>query len=274
MSEKPIIKMVKRQWVPSKCPLTVVIPVRNLHWMRLINCLKSIKLQTLKKPEIIISDYGSSKEAFKELMKAAKPFPCNVLRYPTKTVWSLSIARNMGIRRAHGSHVVTIDADLILEPKVLETVLSLHRKNHEALVVSMVRNLRPTNLNNIKLPQDYNRLRKQCSTPRPGIGGLMSATRKWWHKVRGFDERMKGWGAEDDDIRKRAKLNGKTVIYLQHQKIPQTKVFHQWHPKPYLIKSKQITAKKYGELAAVNRKIYSGYGTVIRNNASWGVYKI
>lgn len=276
MSKQPIVEKVKVQLVKEDCPLTIVIPIRGPYWSKLlINCLKSIEIQTLEKSETIISDHGSSNESFKELMEAVSPFHCNVLRYPTKDVWSLSIARNIGIRRACGSHVVTLDADVILEPRVLETILDLLGKNSNSLIVSTMRNLNnpdDINLDNMKLPEDYNKIEEQSRPPRPGIGGLMLATRSWWHKVRGFDERMKGWGAEDDDLRKRAKRSGKTVIYLQNLNLPQTKVFHQWHPRALLVKSKQLTSKDYHAFARANKRIFRGSGTIIRNDASWGVY--
>lgn len=273
MSNQPIVKWVKSVNVEKGCPLTVVIPTRNIEWKRLTNCLKSINLQTLKKLEIIISDHGSSDRNFKDLMTAVAPFSCNVLRYPTKEAWGLSMARNIGIRRAHCRYVVTLDADIILEPRVLETVVSLHTGNHHnALILSTVRNMKE-NFPSIKLPEDYKKITETSYPPRPGIGGLMSADREWWHRVRGFDERFHGWGGEDDDLRKRAVKTKKDIIYLQTLKIPQTKVFHQWHPRPYLVRSKQLTFQKNTELRKLNQKMYRAGGPEIRNNENWGAYK-
>lgn len=272
MSDPPVVKWMRHVKVNKDCLLTVVIPVRNIEWKRLANCLKSINIQTLKKPEIIVSDHGSSDRNFKDLMIAVTPFPCSVLRYPTKETWSLSMARNIGIRRASCRYVVTLDADIILEPKVLETIVSLHEQHPDTLILSTVRNMKE-GFSKIKLPEDYKKISESSYPPRPGIGGLMSADIKWWYYVRGFDERFCGWGGEDDDLRRRAVKTNKDIVYLQPLEIPQTKVFHQWHPKPYLVKSKQLTYQENTKLRKHNQKMYRAGGHLIRNDEKWGAYK-
>lgn len=254
--------------------LTIVIPIRNIYGSRIRNCLKSIQLQNLKFYDIIIADYGSSETNFNKLMEELKDIECTVYRCPTKAVWSLSIARNIGIRRAKGSIVMTLDADMILEPMVLGTLVNLYKDNKNYLVISTVRDLnKSVELNQIKLPKDYEMLRQE-SQYRHGVGGLMSAPRKWWHKVRGFDERMTGWGAEDDDLKKRAKSDGRTVINLQSLKHPKTMVFHQWHPKPWLVKSGQMSKKELDKRAKANLNLYrrAYLASVFRNNGDWGIW--
>lgn len=252
--------------------LTAVIPVRNIWGTRIVNCLKSLRLQTLKFFDIIVSDYGSSDDAFKNLMKNLEPFRCTVYRCSTKAVWSLSIARNIGVRRATGKIVATIDADLILEPSVLEAVVNTHRRKPKSLVTNSVCDLNESvDLNQIEIPRDFEMLRENCEA-RFGVGGLMSAPRTWWFKVRGFDERMKGWGAEDDDLRKRANLDGRKHLDLQSLGLPQSRVFHQWHPKPWLVQSEQLTEEQLHKLWIKNNRIFRRVDKVLRNDKHWGIF--
>ena len=250
----------------SQPMLTVVIPVRNIRGPRIRNCIRSLELQKLKNFTTIIADYGSSVEKFSKLLKDLENFNCIIYRYPTNEVWSLSVARNIGIRRARGKIVATLDADLILEPNVLSILVKLYEELENPLVVSCVCNLRKkTVLDKIRLPRDYDKFRMLCK-PRSGIGGLMSAPLEWWYKVRGFEERMKGWGVEDDDLRKRAKKDGMKICNIQSLELPKTKVYHQWHPK-------YVYPIEYGGMWNQNYKIFKDSGDIlIRNDESWGLW--
>jgi len=264
---KPRVKTFKTLKSSLEQPiLTVVIPSRNISGPRIKNCIRSLQLQRLKNFTTIIADYGSSPEHFKELMKNLENFDCTIYRYQTDKIWSLSIARNIGIRRATGEIVVTVDADLILEQDVLNTIVKQYEEIENAFVVSCVCNLRKKiNLRKIRLPIDYDKFRGKCK-PRWGIGGLMSAPREWWYKVRGFEERMKGWGVEDDDMNRRANRDGRETLNIQNLELHNIKIYHQWHRKyTYDPKHKNIWEKNY--------KIYKEYkDIIIRNDENWGLW--
>jgi len=250
--------------------LTVVIPVRNIGGWRIRNCIRSLELQNLESFTTIITDYGSSTKDFEQLMSDLENFDCTVYRYSTDEAWSLSIARNIGIRRATGKIVVTVDSDLIFEPNVLSTIVGQHEKLENPFVISTVCNIyENVSLKNIHLPNDYIKFRN-CRQ-RPGKGGVMSAPRDWWHKVRGFDERMRGWGAEDDDMWTRAGRDERDLLNIQSLKLPNIRVYHQWHPIPFLIRTKQMSKEKYKELWRINKNIWKGDKTIIRNDENWGL---
>lgn len=269
-----------REWVQTiksssltQPTLTVVIPTRNVAGSRIRNCVRSLELQSLKSFTTIISDYGSSANELNELMKDIENFDCTICRYSTDKVWSLSIARNIGIRRATGKIIVTVDADLILESNVLSMIMEQHGKIENSFIVSTVCDLHESvNLENICFPDDYEKF-KTC-VPRIGFGGVMSASREWWHKVRAFDERMVGWGAEDNDMWRRAGADGRSLLDIQTLGLPYTKVYHQWHPFPLLIKTKQVSEKQFKELRRINKKIWKYDETVIRNDENWGLWAL
>jgi len=245
--------------------ITVVIPTRNISGLPIRNCIKSLELQTLAPSNTIIADYGSTTKKFNELMKDLEDFNCTVYRFITNEIWSLPIARNIGIRRATGKIVVTVDADLILEQDVLNTIVKQYKRDPNMFVVSSVCNL-PSDkkLERAQLPRDFKTFRKRC-TPRGGFGGVMSAPRSWWHQVRAFDERMKGWGAEDDDMWGRAVRDGRTLLNIQVLALPNTKVYHQWH--------RRSTPSSHAEWCQVNRMMFkrSKYA-IIRNDENWGLW--
>jgi len=264
----------------SKPFISVVIPVRDLEWVRLANCIKSIYLQNRPNPsdciEVIIADYGSSEEKLSEMLKMIEPYNCVVYRCSPEhaPLWSLSIARNIGIRRAKASYIMTLDADIILEQNVFLATMEILNKQHRTLLISRVRNLHQINLQEINLPMDYDKLSENCFPMRPGCGGLMCAHRHLWYNLRGFDERMKGWGAEDDDFRGRAAKHGWVQKDLQNHVFEKgkTKVFHQHHVRPWLVASEQITAEQHSELAIENKRIFKQSASIKRNDEKWGMY--
>ena len=260
---KSKILLVKKQDI-EKPLFTVVIPVRNRHGIRVRNCLRSLQLQTLKKLEIIIADYGSTEENHKKLMDTLEPFDCTVFYYETNDLWSLSVARNIGIRRARAKFIATLDVDCIMEPDVVKTTLDFFRKKKGCLIVNRVCHCpEKLNLDSLKLPRDFNILKQNCKCVRPGIGAYVSAPRSWWFKVRGFDERMKLWGAEDDDIKKRAIRDHKTLLILNNKSKSRVFIYHQWHPRSTPKSASRVWQHRNVRILRADHKIS-------RNTKRWG----
>ena len=252
--------------------LSVVIPVRDRWGARLHNCVKSITLQTLQPLEIIIADYGSTAEGHREIIKTLEPFDCSVYYYPTHEIWSLAIARNMGIRRSSCDQVVVFDADLIAEPRVLEVVLEGHLSRPKSYISCFIRMLR-AELQEMPMPEGFPALKEIDYWPSAGWGGLVSADRSWFFKVRGFDERMKFWGSEDGDLWKRAGLDGMDCYRLNERSLEDTEVYHQSHKDCLsggLAKDFNVT-KEDADRIVWNRMIKERDHTIIRNNEMWGL---
>lgn len=264
------VKLVKKQKMDGKPNFTLVVPLRNRWGPRVRNCMRSIQLQTLKRIELIVSDYGSTTENHEKLMRTLEKFNCTVYYCPTKEVWSMSISRNLGIRRAKGTYIATTDVDCILQPNVVSNILDLHKQHPRCFIASLLCSIPKMNLEEIGLPRDYDNLSRLCKYQRSGYGGLMSAPRDWWFKVRGFDERMKGWGAEDDDIWRRAINDGMKTLTLERLKIPGTRVFHQWHPNSVEAHKKNLGETEYTRLYNTNVRILRSDKSIIRNDETWG----
>ena len=264
---------LSRKQVSEDPVFTVVVPVRDRWGARLLNCVKSIALQTIQPLEIIIADYGSTAEGHMEIMKTVEPFDCSVYYYPTSEIWSLAIARNMGIRRSSCDHVVVVDADLVLEPRVVEVLLEGHLSRPKSYISSFIRMLL-AEFHEIPMPEGFPQLKEIDYWPSAGWGGLVSATRSWYFKVRGFDERLKFWGSEDGDLWKRAGLDGMDCYRLNELAQEDTAVYHQYH-KGCLSGSRSdeefTVTKKQEEQIKWNRMIYARDHTILRNNEMWGL---
>ena len=251
---------------------SVVIPIRNRHGHILRNCLKSVELQTLQPLELIIVDYGSTEENYEKLMKRLPD--CTVYRYETDEPWSLAIARNIGLRRATAEHSCSIDADLILEPRVLEVAHGIHTEHPRIYMSNHTVLLNPAAIDPeaISLPQDYEKLvTSHWAYLSEGWGGFVSASTHWWHECWGFDERMTVWGWEDVDMWKRAARAGMDRRRLNDTTEPESRIFHIYHPNV------QLEAYKLGDdetLATIrrNEKLTKASKDIRHNDENWGVW--
>lgn len=250
---------------------SLVIPVRDRYGSMLRNCLRSIELQTLSPIELIIADYGSTQENHENLLDLLPE--CTVYRYETEEPWSLATARNIGLRRAKAPLSCALDADLIMEPGVLEHAYRNHMEHEDTYQTSQVTLINEDGIDpeTIELPRDYPRLSYAPSTyMSEGWGGFTSAPRTWWEKSQGFNEEMLRWGWEDVDMWKRAARAGMNRVRLSDANINGVQIYHQPHDNIQL-KAAQgnetliLTAIKYNERLT---KRSTGY---IRNDEHWGL---
>ena len=292
---------------------SVVIPLRDRWGTRLRNCVESIVNQTLQPLEIIVADYGSTEKGHGEIMRTLDDFDCTVYYYPTDEIWNLSRARNMGIRRSQCENVAVVDADLILEPRVMEVLSQAHASRPRSYISCFIRMLlpkvwhhfndffknrvaggqsradviqeyrklypRPDEIpDDFQLPQDFAKLKNMGFWASAGWGGLASAPRDWFFKVRGFDERMKFWGSEDGDLWKRAGLDGLDCYRINDLEEANTEVYHQWHDDCISLAYHEpwsfipLTPEEEHQINW-NKTLMTRDFTIMRNNDDWGLWK-
>jgi len=269
-SGPPYVEIVRVQEIEAPI-YSIIVPVGNLYGARVRNCLRSLQLQTVGSLEVIVVDYGSTPENHRRLMATLEPFDCTVLRFPTMDAWSMSLSRNIGLRRARGEYVATLDADCVLMPSVLKCALNIHIERPRLIMMAPYLLDETVEVENMDLPRDYEKLR--AGNPRyikRSVGGFMSAPQSWWMKVRGFDERMKMYGHEDGDLRRRAEIDREIESYeIEENYDPNMRFYHQWHPPMRLHQSigMEIVQRQY----EINRLIKKSEYSIRRNACDWGV---
>ncbi len=251
---------------------SVVVPIRNRHGAMLKNCLRSIELQTLQPLELIIVDYGSTLENHEKLAQVLPD--CTFYRYETDEPWSLAIARNIGLRRARAKHACVLDADLIMEPRVLEWSLKIHMDFPTCYVNTRVILLNPSAMNpaTLELPRDFGLLQSaDLSTRSEGWGGFTSAPTTWWCRCHGFDERMVWWGWEDVDMWKRAARAGFGRNHLCITEYPNIEIYHQFHINAQVEAIRQRNDEVYDAIKQ-NEYFAKRESGVQRNDENWGMW--
>ena len=108
------IKVWQQAYEPK---VSVIIPIYNTEEY-LEECLDSIQKQSLKELEIICIDDGSTDNSLK-LVKARAEVDERICIF-TEENSGLSVARNNGIKNAHGKYIYFMDSDDILELDALK----------------------------------------------------------------------------------------------------------------------------------------------------------
>ena len=104
--------------------ISIITPVYNTKRMELIDCILSVRLQTLPAWELILSDDGStSPETLAVLHSSMCRDPRIKIIYPDKTdAHGISAASNRAIDRAEGDYILFLDHDDRLAPDALQKV--------------------------------------------------------------------------------------------------------------------------------------------------------
>ncbi|GAG98896.1 unnamed protein product, partial [marine sediment metagenome] len=154
------------------------------------------------------------------------------------------------------------DVDCILEPRVVEEIIKKHKEKPMIIAIGPSNLPKSININKLVLPRDYAELSKvKKKYGFPSVGAFVSAPRTWWWKVRGFDERMSGWGPIDRDLWTRAQRDIEIKCQrARHLNLPETRIYHQYH--------EVRTRANLG----FNRLIWTRDKTIVKNRENWGIF--
>ena len=149
--------------------VSIIFPVKN-RLAHVKECLPTFLNQTYKDIEIICVDYNCPQNTggwVKSAYPQIKVFKAKV----RQNEWNLCASRNIGIKEAGGEIVAIFDADTLMEPGFIEDCVQ-----------------RLTNNNFI------------CGYPIGKLHGCCVISKENIYKVGGYNEFLKGWGFDDQDL--------------------------------------------------------------------------
>lgn len=115
--------------------VSVIVPYYNMAEF-FPQTLESIRAQTFIDFETIIVDDGSTDPASVSLMDALASEPDSGVRVIRKPNGGLSSARNAGIAHARGTWILPLDADDVIDPDYIESLVVAAALNPNAAVIS------------------------------------------------------------------------------------------------------------------------------------------
>ena len=202
--------------------LTIVFGYRNRDLIRVERCLQSLAGQTRRDFRVLFVDYGSRLSLARSVQSLVEGFPfCQYIYTDTRGwPWSRAKALNIGVCLAETDYVLTTDVDMIFAPNFVETVLKAQDGN--SVIYCNPRWLPETFA-------DWERIADYADALPKGNGqqgGCQCVPLPVMQAMRGFDENLEYWGAEDWDLNLRLMRWGLRECWVDDQ----TTIFHQWHP--------------------------------------------
>lgn len=241
------------------------------------NCLKSLRSQTVPAHcvDITICDWGSTPEHEESLESLCREFQCRLIRLNRHNdqVWNKSYAYNVMIRQTPEDidYLAGTDIDLVYAPNWIEQLIRANLWFRNPFVMCQAREILEADAELLETRDpvdDFDVLRAK-SVPRTGTGMCLCASRDWFFKIHGWDERYRFWGHQDNDIRKRARLDGLREVWISDV----TTMIHQWHTTKWDLREGEDAdlAERIRSRQEANRQLYHDSNDVVRNSDDWGV---
>jgi glycosyltransferase involved in cell wall biosynthesis len=159
--------------------LSIVIPAKNEEGY-IDKLLRSIRLQTFKDYEIIVADAGSKDRT----ADIAREYGATVVKGGMP-----GVGRNRGAEAAKGEDLLFLDADVILPQRFLEKNYGEFRRKKLGVATTFMSPLSKRLIDKIIFRQ-INIGYRVMAKIRPGAQGFhIFAKKRWFEKVKGFDEK-------------------------------------------------------------------------------------
>jgi glycosyltransferase involved in cell wall biosynthesis len=249
---------------------SLIITVYNrVHLLR--KGLISLLNQSLLPDELIISDDGSTEDIVSEISDIIKKFsfPVKFVSQPNKG-FRLAKVRNNGVKISNGDLLIFLDQDIIYTKDFLKTFtdnkkeklfltsypIRLDEMQSDKISEVKIRNY--DFLENIRSEQkqkikkqyfrdfvSYLGLQIKLVKQKPKLrGGVCAINRNDYFLVNGYDEMFKGWGNEDDDIRKRLYKAGVKGYNPFYKDFPLHLYHEPFHNKGERVNQSYVNSKK------------------------------
>lgn len=208
--------------------MKISLVVTTYNWAAALELvLLSTVRQSRLPDEVLVADDGSAAPTRALLESMARRFPV-----PLRHVWQEDLgfraarARNRAIAAASGDYVLLIDGDMVLHRDFVADHAAAARRGCFAQGVRVLsgpaaaqRMLVQRRLDLSPLEPGITRRRHTLRLPllsallqrlaeRSTLRGIKSCNQGWWRddllRLNGFDERMHGWGREDEELAARA----------------------------------------------------------------------
>lgn len=232
MASKRVAGREREGWhAAGPCPSFGVIIANRDRSQVLDACLGSLAVQETQPAWVMLSDLDSQQPHRAELTALAERYLVSYLRIDHDGPWNKSLAFNTAFRLAlcslpAVSHVIQLDADMILHPRLLRHAAAELRNVSCFCCASRPA---PPGLEHW-VPGEaagFERILAQCGrTTTLGVGGFLVLPCGWLAGQRGFDEAFTGWGHEDSELWWRAR---KSLTYGQDT--TGRMLIHQWHER-------------------------------------------
>jgi len=252
----------------QKDDITAIVSVKNRCDYRLVNALKSIRLQDYdqKLIRIVVVDYESKKDLILRYMKICKRFDAEYLRIENTGIWCKGHALNVAIKRAETKYILSTDVDMVFEGNYISKGIGELRKDPRQILISKFWCSQKGDITGmVDVAKDYPMLKKASKLVSSEFGdlnpGINMGLARFYREIRGYDESYKLWGFEDNDLVKRFGLLGLKVKDISGE----ASFIHQWHPM-----FEGLEGHDHQKQRMKNLEYFRKNNSIKRNPEGWG----
>jgi glycosyltransferase involved in cell wall biosynthesis len=211
--------------------LVTSLIVATYNWPEALNlCLLSIKNQKVLPAEVIIADDGSGQDTRLLIEKFQCIFPVPLIHiWHEDSGFRKSISLNTAIKKAKGNYIVQVDGDVILDQNFIKDHQSLAetdvfvRGTRAHIAQKMLPEIYSTEkisfnflskgiinrFNAIRLPLLAFLFEKKIKNSNSVRGSNLAYWKSDFLLINGYNNDLKGWGHEDEELAARFINNGK-----------------------------------------------------------------
>lgn len=218
--------------------LTVIIPNKDRLMPNSISTeflFRSLDNQSFRDFDVLIVDGGSKnyEELKNYIGMLDKGIKKTIIQNKLSVIWNKCILNNFGIKRCDSEYAMTTDADMLFGKEFIANLCKSLSENTFVESVTMYMKygiMKHIYAGSPDFFKDENKCKIGRVKRRTTCGGCQATSIKNWEKLKGYDEEMKGWGFEDQELLFRAELSGLKIVWLGEQ--GDVCLFHQAHDKP------------------------------------------
>ncbi len=282
--------------MPIAKTMTLMIPVRNVQAAPLRVSLESVKRQTHRFDEVVVSDFASYepfKSDIEELcseyqealnVKYVYTSPPDIdLEIPERVLdkilsvhlWQMNY--NIGIRKSKSDLIIMSGSDRVFRNDTAQIMFEFYNywcgrsPKKEAWLSGRVRDL--SRVPEISELDDFDKLMEEARS-RGGYG-FMGTSKKWLYEIQGLDETIR-WCA-DIDLARRAKFDSVPVIWVSHGRAAnrQNKYGKILHLTTHTKSIRKFGGADVTDIARRGKWFIhrtDGNRKVVRNDSNWGIF--
>jgi glycosyltransferase involved in cell wall biosynthesis len=208
--------------------------------------LASVQRQTVRPAQVVIADDGSRAETASMVESWRSRLACELVHVWQEDVgYRLARSRNLAIAAATGDYLVSIDGDMVLQPRFIQDHADCARPDcfiqgsrvrlPPEATQRMLRACDPTvsafmpGLDRRTYAMRSTLLSALTSRARMSIAAIQGCNQSYWKQhliqANGFDERFTTWGYEDSELAARLMHLGIKRNYVRHRAL----AFHLHH---------------------------------------------
>lgn len=215
--------------------IATLIPIKDCDIWRLSNSLKAHFAQERELDELIVVDFGSSKNNREKYKKIISGYNVRYFEINDNTeLFHPARIGNFAINKTTSDILCYTDVDIIPDNSIYKVIEKTLLEDPYRLIMCSRLDLPKESNKNIDFVKDFDIWWDRCGgkANHPAPGSFQCLPVSWLKRVGGYNETLIGWGGYDEDIKRRALRAGFEQYWIDRVGVKLIHIFHE--PREYI----------------------------------------